>query len=68
MDSFSIEKNALNELLEYQSIETWDSLGHMAMIENLEECFEISLDTDDVIDFSSYEKGMEILSKYGIKL
>lgn len=48
--------------LNYQDIETWDSIGHMNLIAALEEAFDIMMDTDDIIAFSSYEKGMEILS------
>jgi acyl carrier protein len=48
--------------LEYQAIEAWDSVGHMALIAALEDAFDIMMDTDDIIDFSSYEKGKEILS------
>jgi hypothetical protein len=68
IDSFSLEKSALGADLQYQSVESWDSVGHMGMIANLEDCFNISLETDDVIDFSSYEKGKQILSKYGIEI
>lgn len=49
--------------LKYQSIETWDSVGHMALIAAIEDNFDLMLDTDDIIDFESYEKGMEILEK-----
>lgn len=53
--------------LEYQGIEQWDSVGHMGLIAALEDAFDIMMDTDDVIDLSSYEKGKEILEKnYGI--
>lgn len=53
--------------LEYQEIPAWDSVGHMGLIAALEETFDIMMDTDDIIDLSSYEKGKEILSKnYGI--
>ena len=38
------------------------------MVTMLEETFDIMLDTDDIIDFSSYEKGIEILKKYGIEM
>ena len=38
----------------------------MEMIADLEEAFDITLDTDDIIDFSSYEKGIEILKKYDV--
>ena len=41
----------------------------MSLIAALEDAFDIMMDTDDIIDFSSYKKGMEILSKeaYGVK-
>ena len=67
-ESFSISENQLDTNLEYNSIETWDSVGHMGMIAALEEVFEIMLDTDDIIDFSSYNKGIEILKKYKIEV
>lgn len=49
--------------LKYQEIDAWDSVGHMGLIAELEDAFNIMMDTDDIIDFSSFEKGMEILSK-----
>lgn len=55
--------------LKYQDITTWDSVGHMSLIAALEDTFDIMMDTDDIIDLSSYEKGKEILEKdeYGVK-
>lgn len=49
--------------LTYQSIPTWDSVGHMTLVAAIEDAFDIMMDTDDIIDLSSYEKGMEILAK-----
>lgn len=54
------------EGLKYQSVENWDSVGHMGLMAALEDEFDIMIDTDDIIDFSSYEKGKEILKKYDI--
>ena len=51
------------EQLEYQSIPAWDSVGHMSLISAIEEAFDIMMDTDDIIDLSSFEKGKAILSK-----
>ena len=48
--------------LKYQDVEAWDSVGHMSLIAALEEAFDIMMDTDDIIDFSSYEKGRQILA------
>lgn len=56
------------ERLTYQSVQLWDSVGHMGLIAELEETFDIMMDTDDIIDFSSYEKGKEILRKYDVNL
>lgn len=61
MNCFGIEKSVLNDELVYNSIKTWDSVGHMEMIATLEETFDIMMETDDIIDFSSYSKGKEIL-------
>ena len=49
--------------LKYQGVELWDSVGHMTLIANLEDAFDIMMETDDIIDFSSFEKGKEILTK-----
>lgn len=52
--------------LEYQGIPTWDSVGHLALVAHLEETFDIMLDTDDVIDMSSFEAARTILARYGV--
>lgn len=65
-ESFEIEDLKL-EGLEYQSIPEWDSVGHMNLISVLEEAFDIMMDTDDIIDLSSFEKGKEILAKYDVE-
>ena len=68
IESFSIDKQSLNDTLEYNSVEEWDSVGHMTLIGLLEDTFDIAMDMDDIIDFSSYNKGYEILEKYGVIL
>jgi len=67
ISSFQITEEQL-EGLAYQSIESWDSVGHMGLIAALEDSFDIMMDTDDIIDFSSFEKGKEIMLKYGVTL
>ena len=66
IENFSITEEELGVTLEYNSVSEWDSIGHMGMIASLEEVFDITLDTDDIIDFSSYDKGIEILQKYEV--
>lgn len=62
MEALEITKEQL-EGLEYQQIASWDSVGHMSLIAALEDALDIMMDTDDIIDLSSYEKGKEILAK-----
>jgi len=67
IESFSIKAEQLKGLA-YQSVQLWDSVGHMSLIALLEDKFDLMMETDDIIDLSSYEKGKEILSeKYGIR-
>lgn len=54
--------------LRYRGIPAWDSMGHMNLMGELEEFFDIMLDTQDVLAFTSYEKGKEILAKYGVEI
>jgi len=65
--SLSIDKNKFNTDIKYNEIPEWDSIGHMTLMSGLEEGFGITMETDDIVDFSSFKKGFEILSKYGIK-
>lgn len=65
MESFEIGEEMLANL-KYQSIETWDSVGHMVLIAGLEESFDIMIDMDDIIDFSGFEIGKKILAKYNV--
>ena len=66
MNSLSIKDQNKVESLKYNEIDEWDSIGHMSLMSALEEEFKISLETDDIIDFSSYKKGIEILKKYKV--
>ena len=62
---FKIEESQLDNL-KYQDILDWDSIGHMELMAVLEKAFSIEMDIDDIIDFSSYLKGKEIVTKYGV--
>jgi acyl carrier protein len=65
---FEVADEDLGATLEYQSVPSWDSVGHMTLIAELEGAFDIMMEIDDIISFSSYEKGKEILKKYNVEL
>ena len=68
ISSLSIDEKVFSEKLEYNEIPEWDSIGHMTLMSKLEEEFDISLETDDIVDFSSFKKGIEILKKYKVNI
>jgi acyl carrier protein len=64
--SLGIPLDEVTDALAYNSIKTWDSVGHMALVAALEGTFEIMLDTDDILGLSSVAKAREILTRYGV--
>jgi len=54
--------------LAYNSRREWDSVGHMALVAELEATFDLMLDTDEIIGLSSVAKAVELLAKHGVEL
>ena len=67
-ESLNVSEKEVNDNLKYNEIPEWDSIGHMSLISALEYEFEITIETDDIVDYSSYRKGIEILKKYKIEI
>ena len=67
VDALEVDAEQAADLV-YQGIPEWDSVGHMSLVAEIEEAFDIMMDTDDIIDFSSFSKGIEILKKYEIEM
>lgn len=67
LDAFRVQPEELPGL-KYQGHPLWDSLGHMDLMAALEETYAIRVSTMDLLDFSSYSKGREILRRYGVEL
>lgn len=68
VEGLEIDIDQVTEDLEYQGIPEWDSVGHMGLVACIEDAFDIMMDTDDIIDLSSFQKGIEILAKYDITI
>jgi acyl carrier protein len=68
VECFAVGPEVLNNEFVYQCIPAWDSIGHMSLIALLEQEFDFMMDMDDVIDFGSYTKGIELLRKYDIEI
>lgn len=66
--ALNVDIQIVQDDLAYNTIPQWDSTAHMALIAELEDIFDIMLDTDDIIDMSSVAKAKEIIQKYGVSL
>jgi len=68
MELFSAQEADLNEDFKFGVAPGWDSFAHMELIASLEDTFEIMFETDDILNFGSYENGKKILTKYGVDI
>lgn len=66
VEALGIDESFVVDELAYNSIVEWDSIAHMALVTEIDDQFDIMLDTDDVLDMSSFGKAKEILTKYEI--
>ena len=65
IENFEVSEDQLEDLV-YQSVDMWDSVGHMGLIADLEDSFDITLEMDDIVDFSGFVEGKNILAKYNV--
>ena len=55
------------ETAEFKVSPQWDSVGHVNLMNAIEEAFDVSLEPDDILAFKSFEIGKTILQKYGVE-
>lgn len=65
---FSVEVTDLNEEFNNLTIEGWDSVRQLSLTTAVEDEFDIMLDPEDIIGFTSYDEAKAILAKYEIEL
>lgn len=67
VDTLELDENVDVENLKYRDIEQWDSLGHMTLVGAIEDEFDVQLDTEQVIDMSSFKVALDMLSGMGVR-
>ncbi len=50
--------------LTYRGHPSWTSLGHMTLVAALEDKFDVMMDSQDILDMSSFPKAIDIMKKY----
>lgn len=67
-DVFSVEESTLNNEFNNASVEGWDSVRQLSLTSSVEDEFDIMLDPEDILEFTSYDNAKIILGKYEIEL
>ena len=65
---FGIEESALNSEFDKCNIEGWDSVRQLSLSTSVEDEFDIMLDAEDILEFTSYDNVKKVLAKYEIEL
>lgn len=63
-----VNASTLNDDFSKESVDTWDSVHQLNIIALLEESFDVMFDPEDIMEFTSYGKGREILKRYDVGL
>lgn len=63
---FSVEESALNSEFNKCTVDGWDSVHQLSLTSSVEDEFDIMLDAEDILEFTSYENAKQLLSKYEI--
>lgn len=66
MDALELEEDEVSDDLALGETSEWDSLGHMILISTMEDAFDVSLDSELMTDFDSYQSGLELLKQLGV--
>ena len=68
VEVFGVNASTLNDDFSKESVDTWDSVHQLNIIALLEESFDVMFDPEDIMEFTSYGKGREILKRYDVGL
>lgn len=65
---FSVEASSLNSAFDKNNVEGWDSVHQLSLTSSVEDEFDIMLDAEDILEFTSYDNAKKVLAKYEIEL
>lgn len=68
VEVFGVEPSVLNDNFSKDTVDLWDSVHQLNLVSLAEEIFDIMLDPEDIMGFTSYGKGKEIVVNQGVDL
>ena len=65
---FSVDVSVLNADFDKNSVDNWDSVHQLTLTSAVEDEFDIMLDAEDILGFTSYDNAKKIMRKYDISV
>ena len=62
--ALSLPEDVNKAELVYNEYPGWDSVAHMTLVAALEEAFDCMMEMQDILDMSSFDKSVEIMTRY----
>lgn len=68
VEVFGVTEEVLNDSFSKENVEGWDLVHQLNIISILEDSFDVMFEPEEIMELTSYGKGIEILNRYGIDL
>lgn len=68
VEVFGIEPENLDNNFSKETVAQWDSVHQLNLVNLVEDTFDIMLDPEQIIEFTSYPKGLEIIKSQGVEI
>jgi acyl carrier protein len=65
---FGVDPGSLDDRSSPESVDGWDSMGHLNLVAALEKRFSVSIDIGDAMEMVSVKRIREILVDYGVQV
>ena len=64
---FGVDPDSVDASSSPETVEGWDSMGHLNLVAALEKRFNVSIDIGDAMEMVSVQRIREILLDYGVR-
>ena len=65
---FGVSSENLSDSFSKETVAEWDSVHQLNLVSMAEDLFDLMLDPEDIMAFTSYEAGKQILRAQGVEL
>ena len=67
IEVFGVKPEEINDNFSKDTVSLWDSVHQLNLVNLAEDTFDIMLDPEQIMDFTSFQKGIEILKSQGVE-